>query len=451
MPCFGLGALLGLGVGLFAIVPANTFAAGAGDSAPVLLSTTGNKDSARWSNIAELKKAADAGDPKACAQYGEALLRGDGVTKDTVQAMMYLRQAADSGEANAAFRLGKIYDDGELTPKDYPKAFAYYSASAKAGVAEAQYNLGVMYASAHGVKRDYVEGLAWLIVATKNGAGGDGEQQVRDRLQKTNRQQQISVAERRAAEILQDAANAVSAPPSATAASTTAAQAPGKIELATTGPAKISLALPSVPAPAIGADIESRLRTAQEQSPPVRLVTPRQTILSWPSLTALKDEAASGAPAALWALGKVYFDGELVPAATPRAIQLFEQAAAAGNADAAYQLGEVYSKDIYIPHDDTKVFTYFQQAARGKVRPAFYNLGACYINGRGVARDLAEGLAWLILAKQHDVDPRTEGRIRLQLKEADPGKISLAEKRAVQLEQDLFPAQTKAAPATAGK
>ena len=93
----------------------------------------------------------------------------------------------------------------------------------------------------------------------------------------------------------------------------------------------------------------------------------------------------------------------------------------------------------YVPHDDAKVFTYFKQAALGQVRPGFYNLGVCYVNGRGTAKDLTEGLAWLILAKKHDVDPRAEDRIRLQLQETDPSKIPLAEKRAEQLQSELFP------------
>jgi TPR repeat protein len=401
--------------------------------------------------MAELKKAAEAHDPQACVQYGEALLRGDGVTQDIPQAILYLREAGDTGEPNALFRLGKIYDDGELTPKDYPKAFDYYTSAAKAGNAASQYNLGVMYVSAHGVKRDYVEGLAWLIVAEKNGVSNDGEKQVRERLQKNNRQQQISSAEQRAAEILKDITAAVPGGPSVPPVDKTTNQAPNRVEIGGSGPSKINIALPSSPLPDISKDIASRLRTTQEQSPPVNLATPRQTVLSWPSLLTLKDEAAQGRPSAIWALGKIYLDGDLIPADATRAIQLLEQAATAGNADAAYQLGEVYSKDTYVKHDDAKVFTYFQQAARGKVPVGFYNLGTCYVNGRGVAKNLTEGLAWLMLAKKHDVDPRTEIGVRLQLKANDPGKIPLAEERAAQLEQELFPSQDKSPATTAAK
>jgi hypothetical protein len=248
---------------------ATTLAAETGDSTPQLLSTKGGKNGIRWSNTAELKKAAEASDPKACAQYGEALLNGDGVTKDTAQAMLYLRLGADSGEPNAAFRLGKIYDDGELTPKDYAKAFDYYSTAAKAGIAEAQYNLGVMYVSAHGVPRDYVEGLAWFIVATKNGAPPDAEKQVRERLQKTKRQQQIAAAEQRAVEILKNPSTVtVPGGEAKRAATPQKPQAPAKIDLdGATAPAKIVVTPPAAPTPDLGKNVGNELLSIHVQSP----------------------------------------------------------------------------------------------------------------------------------------------------------------------------------------
>ena len=242
---------------MFALAP-HGFAAGTGDRAPTLISTTGGKNEP---NNAELKKAADAHNPQACAQYGEVLLRGDGVTKDIAQAMTYLRQAAEGGEANASFRLGKIYDDGELAPQDYAKALDYYTMAARAGVSEAQYNLGVMYVSAHGVKRDYVEGLAWLIIAAKNGAPSDGENQVRERLKTTNRQKQIAAAEQRAAEILKPPSEAPSAVPPPQP------QAPAKIDIGDTTPAKITVAPAATPKPNLGSSLGGSFLPTSGKSP----------------------------------------------------------------------------------------------------------------------------------------------------------------------------------------
>ena len=175
-------------------------AKGGDDSLPELVSTTGG-DGGGWANVDELKKAAEGGNAKAQAQFGELLLRGDQVKQDVPRALTMLEQAANQNDANAAFRLGKIYDDGDPMPKDYAKALHYYHIAASAGVAEAQYNLGAMYVSARGVKRDYAEGLAWLRVAAKNGADPTGEQQVRMRLEQSKRTRLIQQGEQRAEEI----------------------------------------------------------------------------------------------------------------------------------------------------------------------------------------------------------------------------------------------------------
>jgi len=242
----------------------SALAAEPGNSAPKLISTTGGKKGVRWSTAAELKKAADANDPKACAQYGDMLLRGDEIPQDVAQAMSYLQKAMDGGEPNAAFRLGKIYYDGEFVPKDYAKAFSYYSTAATAGVVEAQYNLGVMYAGAHGMKRDYVEGLAWLIVATKNGAAGDGEKQVREQLQKTNHQKLIPTAEQRAAEILKDPKAAIPTGDPVVASAPQKTAAPAKIDLGATAPAKITIAPPVAPMPDIGKNLSTSLPASSQ-------------------------------------------------------------------------------------------------------------------------------------------------------------------------------------------
>ena len=226
-------------------VTSSVFAADSGDSAPVLVSRTAGQGGG-WTTIAEMKKAAEAHNPKACAQYGDALLRGDDVKQDAAQGIMFLREAAETGEPNAAFRLGKIYDDGEHAPQDFAKAFAYYGTAAQAGVVEAQYNLGVLYASARGTKRDYVEGLAWLIVATKNGATGDGEQKTRAQLQKIKKPQLISEAEKRAAEIQKSPAAAASNLTPAGPVAPPKQSAPTKVSLGGEKPApvKISVAPP---------------------------------------------------------------------------------------------------------------------------------------------------------------------------------------------------------------
>lgn len=172
------------------------------DSAPILMSRTGGGSS--WADVNELKAAAEGGNPKAEAQYGEMLLRGDaanGVTADRPRAIAMLEKAARAGESSAAFRIAMLLDDGEGVAQDRTRALAYFKAAAAGGATEAFHNIGAAYASARGVKRDYAEGLAWLIVARKRGADGGGEQALRERLQKTRRTELIAAAEKRATAI----------------------------------------------------------------------------------------------------------------------------------------------------------------------------------------------------------------------------------------------------------
>lgn len=175
---------------------------GGDDSAPVLMSRNGGGSA--FADVNELKAAAQKGNPKALAQYGEMLLRGDaanGVSQDRAQALTMLEQAARAGESSAAFRIGMLLDDGDGVPQDRTRALAYFRAAAAGGAVEALHNIGAAYASGRGVKRDYAEGLAWLIVARKRGSKSPAEQAVRTQIEKVGRPEIIPAAEKRAGEI----------------------------------------------------------------------------------------------------------------------------------------------------------------------------------------------------------------------------------------------------------
>lgn len=165
------------------------------DALPELISTEG--EAPEWRNQKELEAAAAKGDPQACLVLGQQLL--DATPPDPVRARPLFEKAAAAGVREAFFRLGKIHHDGLGVPVDRAKAFQYYLEAAQRGVPEAQYNVGAQLASGRGVRRNYIEGLAWLIVATRSGAAGDGEQQLRERLK--GRLADIAAGEKRAAAI----------------------------------------------------------------------------------------------------------------------------------------------------------------------------------------------------------------------------------------------------------
>ena len=63
----------------------------------------GGDDSEGFSNMQEMKQAADEGDMKAQYRYGQSLLNGDGVEKDESEGVRYLKMAADQGYAPAQY------------------------------------------------------------------------------------------------------------------------------------------------------------------------------------------------------------------------------------------------------------------------------------------------------------------------------------------------------------
>lgn len=196
---------LGLAVGVGFLVP-SLFAAKAKetkekDSAPILMSRTGGAGGDSWADLKELQQAAAKGNPKAEAQLGEMLLRGDGVPADEARGVTLLEKSARAGNSAAAFRIGMLLAHGERgVTKDPDRALAYFRAGAAGGEKEAFFNIGAAYTNGLGVKRDYGEALGWLIVARQKGADGQTEQALRAQLKSTY-PPWIAKGERRAKEI----------------------------------------------------------------------------------------------------------------------------------------------------------------------------------------------------------------------------------------------------------
>lgn len=196
------GAIV-LGIGLAmsflpSAIAAKAPAKDAKDSAPVLMSRTGGGDS--WADMAELQQAVKKGNPKAEAQLGEMLLRGDGIPQDEARGVTLLEKAARAGHSAAAFRIGMLLANGTNgVAKDPARALQYFRAGAAGGEAEAFFNIGAAHASGRGVKRDYAEALGWLIVARQRGADASAEQSLRAQIK--SQTTWIATGERRAKEI----------------------------------------------------------------------------------------------------------------------------------------------------------------------------------------------------------------------------------------------------------
>jgi TPR repeat protein len=425
----------------FAASSADVFAQ---DSKPILMSRTGGGS---WSTPAELQASAKNGNPKACAQLGEALLRGDqDFPQDIPRALTLLEQAARAGQAPAAFRLGLLLSSGDHVALDRPRALAYFRAAAAGGSAEAFHNLGAAYSTGRGVKRDYAEALAWLILAKKHGTPGNSADDLRAHLKSIGRAELIPAGEKRALELERELAQASVTqflPPPAPFASAAPVEDPSPPAALSPLPPPPALAplaenIPIAPGPAAaladpkipGPPSLASPLDALPADDPVKLAAPTGRIWEWPHLSTLQASANAGDRDALAALGKLLLDGDRLTADVPHAVALLERAAKTGSGDAAFLLAELYTKGLQAPRDARKAFAFTLQAAHGGVRTAAYNLGALYANGAGTNADYTEALAWLLVAQHFNLDSGQLARIRDYVAKTDAKQIPVAEKRA---------------------
>ena len=92
--------------------------------------------SAFGESIADLRKAAAAGDAEAQTKLGERYNKGRGVRKNYKEAVKWYHKAAEQGDAAGQYNLGLMYRIGRGVPKDYVAAYAWYRLSAYSGMKE---------------------------------------------------------------------------------------------------------------------------------------------------------------------------------------------------------------------------------------------------------------------------------------------------------------------------
>lgn len=126
----------------------------------------------------------------------------------------------------------------------------------------------------------------------------------------------------------------------------------------------------------------------------------------WSSLKELQAAAAKGNPRAEAALGEILLRGDGLPRDDVRAVTLLEKAARTGHSGAAFRLGMLLTHgENGVARDPARAMAYFKAAAAGGEAEAFFNIGVSHANGRGVKRNYAEALGWLIVARQRGADP----------------------------------------------
>lgn len=154
------------------------------------------------------------------------------------------------------------------------------------------------------------------------------------------------------------------------------------------------------------------------------------------SLPDLQRQAAAGDGKACLQLGLASETGDGLKQDYVQARGWYEKAAAGGVAEAIYRLGHLYQDGLGVPADPFRAEQLFRLAALADVPLAQYNLGAMLVSARGVTRDWVDGLAWLILAARHQVNPEGEQKVRAYLADR-PAFIAAAERRAAELGKQI--------------
>jgi len=86
-----------------------------------------------------VRRAADAGDPRAMHNYGMYLFEGVGGARDRAEALTWLRKAAEAGLVDSQFNVAKLYESGdENIQANLPEAYKWYLIAARAGDGDAQ-------------------------------------------------------------------------------------------------------------------------------------------------------------------------------------------------------------------------------------------------------------------------------------------------------------------------
>ncbi len=120
-------------------------------------------------SLDETRNKAERGEAIAQYELGAKYANGEGVPKDSAEAVKWYRKAAEQGEPIAEFALGVMYANGKGVPKNETEAVQWYRKAAERRLSLAQMELGDVYVAGKGVAPDFIEAHAWFNIAGASG------------------------------------------------------------------------------------------------------------------------------------------------------------------------------------------------------------------------------------------------------------------------------------------
>lgn len=125
---------------------------------------------AQAGEIDDLLVLANQGDVGAQYTLGRKYSKGDGVSRNPKEALVWLEKAALQGNADAQLELGALFVGGRGVPKNSMEAAKWFQLAAEQGRPAAQIQMARMHLSGVGVIKDDVEAYKWAKIALSQGS-----------------------------------------------------------------------------------------------------------------------------------------------------------------------------------------------------------------------------------------------------------------------------------------
>lgn len=106
---------------------------------------------------------------KAMNNYANMLKRGEGISKNKLEAVKYYKIAADNGSLNASYNYAMMLYKGDGIEKDLEKAYEYFKYAANKGHIKAMYEYAFMLENGEGIPVNKSEAIKYYKMAADKG------------------------------------------------------------------------------------------------------------------------------------------------------------------------------------------------------------------------------------------------------------------------------------------
>lgn len=146
--------------------------------------------------------------------------------------------------------------------------------------------------------------------------------------------------------------------------------------------------------------------------------------------------AAKGDERAQFNLGVMYYIGEGVKQNYAKAQSWFEAAAKQKNARAQFNLGVMYYRAEGVKQNYAQALSYFAESGSQGFAEAEYNLGVMYAKGEGVSQDIGKAYAWFTAAKAYGSTKSDQAIANIE-KALSADQLKLVKSMAVELKTGI--------------